>query len=65
MDFDSGRDIDAVSKDVGLIDYDVTHIDADAEFDPTTLGNGCVALGHGMLDFHGATGCVDRAGKFN
>jgi len=63
--FEPRRDIDAVAIDIALVNYDVTDVDADAEFDPTIFGIGSVALEHGVLDFHGTTSCVDRAGKFD
>ena len=57
--------VDAIAVDVALVDDNITDVDADAEFDAANFGNGGVALGHGTLDFHGTTGCVDRARKFH
>ena len=61
----AGGDVDTVTVDVSLVDDDVADIDADAELDPAILRNGCIAFSHGTLDFHGATGCVDRTRKFD
>jgi hypothetical protein len=57
--------IDAVAKDVSVVNGDVAYINADTEIDPANFRNGRVALGHGALNFHAATGRVDRARKFD
>src|SRR5215472_11116948 len=56
--------VDAIAIDIALVDDDVTNIDTDSELNPTIFGNDSVALGHGSLDLHGATGCVNRTRKF-
>ena len=57
--------VDAVPKNVAVVDDDVADIDADAELDPAIFGNGGVSLGHGALDFHGAAHCIDRTCKLD
>src|SRR4029077_6585616 len=44
--FETGGDVDAVAKDVVIVDDDITDIDTDAELDAPIDGHSAVALGH-------------------
>ena len=55
------RDVDAVAKNVAVLDHHVAEIDADAEFDPLPLGDVGVALRHGVLHVDRAAHRFDRA----
>ena len=63
--FKTGSNVDAVAKDIVVIDDDVADVDADAEFDPLILRHRSVLLGHAALDFNGAAYCIDGAGKLD
>ena len=47
-------DVDAVPKDIVVIDDDVTDVDADAKFDPLDLRHRSILLSHTALDLNGA-----------
>jgi hypothetical protein len=47
-------DVDAITKDIMLIDDDVTDVDADAKFDPLDLRHQGILLSHTALDLNGA-----------
>jgi hypothetical protein len=63
--FQPRRHVDAVAEDVFFINDDVADVNADAKLDTAIFGNYSITLSHGTLDFHGATGCVDRTGKLD
>src|SRR6516225_9603020 len=63
--FQPCRHVDSVAEDVSLINDDIADINADAKLDTAIFGNYSVTLSHRMLDFDGATGCIDRTGKFD
>jgi hypothetical protein len=44
-------DIHAITKDVTVLDYDVAHVDADAELDAVVRSCGRIALSHASLHF--------------
>src|SRR5215469_14414851 len=50
---------------VVIVDDDVANIDADAKFDSTIFGNYRVTLGHLLLYFDSALGCINGAREFN
>ena len=47
--------IDAIAKDVAVLDNDVADIDADPELDPAVQRHGGIAFGHSHLHFGGAS----------
>ena len=57
------RDIDAVAKDILVIDDDVAHIDADAELDLLLWRHISTACRHRALNVDGATNRVDCTGE--
>src|SRR5262249_4712213 len=59
------RDVDAVAKEVAVLDHHVSDIDAHAELDPLVLGRGAVALHHAALHRDGADDRFDRAGELD
>jgi len=63
--FEPGRDIDAIAKDVAILDDDVTHIDANAKLDAVVGRHAGVAPGHLALNFDGAAQCVDHTGELD
>ena len=63
--FQPCRHVDAVAEDVSFINDDIADVNADAKLDTAIFGNCGITLSHGTLDFHGATGCVDRTRKFD
>ena len=56
-----GCDVDAVAKDIVVVDDDVTDMDADTEFNSDILRDVGVLRGHGTLDFGRAAGGIDSA----
>jgi hypothetical protein len=63
--FQTRGDVDAIAKNIVVIDDDVADVNADAEFDPGILRYIGVLPGHAALDFDGATRCVHGAGEFD
>jgi hypothetical protein len=63
--FEPGRDIDAVAKNIIVIDDYVAKVDADAEFDTAVFGNPGIADRHIPLNFGGAFDRVYDAGEFD
>jgi len=63
--FEAGGDIDAVAKDVAVLDDDVAHIDADAKLDAAVGRHAGVAPGHLVLDIDGAAQCVDDTAELD
>jgi hypothetical protein len=63
--FEPCRDVYAITKDVAVLNDDVSHVDADPELDPTVDWHGSVPLGHRHLDLGRATQRVDDAGEFD
>src|SRR5262249_5940952 len=53
--FEPGRDINPVTKDVAVLDDDVTDVDADAQLDAVVRGHAGVAVCHLALHFDGTT----------
>jgi hypothetical protein len=49
LDLQSSSDVHAVSEDVTVLDYDVAHVDADAELEALVRWHSCIALGHASL----------------
>src|SRR5258708_5962500 len=52
--FKASGDVDAVAKDIVVIDDDVADVDADAKFDPLDLRHRSILLSHTALDLNGA-----------
>src|SRR6516165_10462164 len=52
--FEPGRDIDAITIDVPLVDDDVADVDTNPKLDSAINRNDSVAFGHRTLDFHSA-----------
>src|SRR5215831_13573116 len=52
--FKTGGDVDAITKDVPVLDHHVAHVDADAELDAVIGRHAGVALCHPALHFDGA-----------
>ncbi len=63
--FQARRDIDAVAKDVAVLDDDVAEIDADAKPDAPLVGRLGLAVDHPALHLGGATHRVDDAREFH
>src|SRR3954462_3470899 len=59
------RDVDAVAKDVALLDDHVTEINADAIANAVRFGQVRVAVFHSLLHDDGAAHRIDDAGEFN
>jgi len=59
------RDIDAVAKDVVVVEDHVAEINADAQFDSAVRRNACVALGDRLLHLDRASHRIDDAGKLH
>jgi hypothetical protein len=57
--------VDAVPKDIVVIDDDVTDVDADAKFDPVVVRHGRVLLGHPALDLYGASDRIHGTSKLD
>lgn len=56
-------DVHAVAVDVTVLVDDVGEVDAYPQADPLIVGHRCLALGHALLDEHGAAGRVDGAAE--
>jgi hypothetical protein len=63
--FEARGDVDAITKNIIVVDHDITDVNADAKFDPGILRYIEVLLSHSALDFDGATGCVYDAGELD
>jgi hypothetical protein len=63
--FEAGRDIDAVSEDVAVLDDDVALVNADAEFDAMLRRHRGIAFGHTSLDLSRATQRTDDTRKLD
>ena len=63
--FQPGRDIDAVAKNVVVVDDDVADMDADAEFDAFCLGDVDIAQAHRALHLDRAAHRVHRAAELD
>jgi hypothetical protein len=59
------RNINAVAKDVIVIEDDVTDVNTNAEFDPLQLRHRGILLSHTTLDLDGASGCIDGTSKLD
>src|ERR1700737_3951850 len=57
-------DVDAVTKNVVVVDDDVTDVDTDAKLDPLFGGHLGIALGHATLHVDSAAHRVDYTGEF-
>ena len=62
--FQACRNIDAIAKDVVVLDDDVAEIDPDPEPDPAFLGDRGCAIGHRELPFGGTAHRVYDAREF-
>ena len=54
-------DVDAVAENIVVFDNDIADMETDAEFNPGLRQLAAVMRGHGALDVHGASRCIDRA----
>src|SRR5262245_58631723 len=63
--FEPGRDVDAIAKDVAILDVDVTHVDADAQIDALFRWQRGITFGHCSLDLGGTAQSVDDAGELD
>src|SRR5262249_30281400 len=63
--FEAGRDINAVAKDVAILDDNVADIDADAEVDAAIGRRAGVAPGHLALHLDSAAQCIHDAAKLD
>ena len=63
--FQAGRDVDAVAKDVVVLDDDVAEIDADAELHPARRRDVGIAPRHPALDLGSAQHRIDDAVEFD
>jgi hypothetical protein len=57
-------DVDAVAKNVAVVQDDVADMNADPQFDPLGRRDIEIGAGHRQLDIDRATRGIDRAGKF-
>jgi len=57
--------IDPVTKDIVLVDNDITDVNADAELDPLVLRRVDILFGHAALNFVGTSYRVDHAGELS
>jgi hypothetical protein len=58
-------DVDAIAKNIVLVNHDIADVNADAKFNPGILRYVGVLLSHSALDFDGATNCVYGAGELD
>ena len=63
--FEPCCDINAIAKDIVVIDDHVAKIDADAELNPPVFGYPRIANRHFALDLRGALDRIHNAGKFD
>jgi hypothetical protein len=63
--FEARCNIDAVAKDIAVVDYNIADVNADAKLDAIVVGLICILLGHAALNFDGASRCIDGAGKLD
>jgi hypothetical protein len=63
--FETGSQIHPVTKDVAILDNDVTLMDADAKFDAPFGGDIAVAFPHRALYLDRTTHGIDDAGEFD
>ena len=63
--FEPGRDIDAVAKDVAVLDDDVADIDADAQLDAAVGGTPALRSGIAALHLDGAAHRIDDTGELD
>jgi hypothetical protein len=60
---EAGRNVDAVTEQIGAFDHDVTEIDADAEFQPSATREAGIALRQFRLNLDRAARGLYRARK--
>src|SRR5262249_20543616 len=63
--FKTGGDIDAIAKDVVVIDNDVADVNADAKFNALGRRHRGILLHHGTLHLNGASGGIDRTSELD
>jgi hypothetical protein len=63
--FEPSGDVDAVAKDVAVLNDDVSNINANAELDPIFGRSRHIAFSHCSLNFDGAAQCVDDTDKLD
>jgi hypothetical protein len=59
------RDVDAISKNIIVINDDVADVNADTEFDPAVRRHVGVVHGHTTLNLDGASRCIHCASEFD
>jgi len=57
--------VDAIAKDIVVVDDDVADVNAYAKFDPYILRHVSILLGHPPRDFDRTAGGIDGAGEFH
>src|SRR5262249_2038998 len=63
--FEPGCDVDAIAKDVAILDDDVAHVDADTQIDALVRWQRGIAFGHCSLDLGRTAQGVDDAGELD
>jgi len=63
--FEARGNIDAIAKDIVVVDDNITDVNADAKLNAIVLGRICILLGHAALNFDGASRCIDGTGKLD
>src|SRR5215472_1163227 len=63
--FQPGRDVDAITKDIAVLDYDIALMNTDPVFNASVWGNVCVPLGHIALHFAGTPQCINDTGELD
>jgi hypothetical protein len=59
------RDVDAVTKNITAIDYNVANIDADSKLNTLVDRHLGIAIGHTALNINGAAHSVDHADELH
>jgi len=63
--FKTSRNIDAIAKNIVVIEDDVTDMNANSKFDPFVLWHVGIPIGHAALDVGRAPRRIDGAGKLD
>jgi hypothetical protein len=63
--FETHGNIDPITKNIVLLDNNITNVNADAEFDPLVLRDVDILFSHAALNFVGTPHGVDHAGELS
>ena len=63
--FKTSRNIDAITKNIIVIEDDITDMNANSKFDPFVLRHVSILISHAALDVGGAPHRIDGAGKLD